>query len=350
MIKTQLLQFRKRLFSGKLYLQSPEGVRELVINEPVERWIVPRKHCLFYRHNLASVPEKQRTAALVNYLSLLSPFENFSYWSYWQGPDVLIWLWNKTPLVKIQDEYFSDSKIDEIQSIPESALTPQHQGGVFCYELENGYLAQYWHEGLLLGDYWWAATPSPSEWQYFLKSSGAVHAPMPKPVLLEFTTPVLWPVSVSWNERVRKLERSLMQSAAFVVIFLLLYFGLGTLRMMLNERSLEKELFVAEQQGQEIVGLREQAYQQRSQNQTFIELYEKGQLELMLEVAEALPASAGNIQRWLYNNKHLEVLLIDNSPNLPEYVGRLEAQNSLSSVTAEPASQGRQVLLKMEVN
>ena len=358
---------RRRLYSGNCYLQTTSGV--MVVQTPGQRsvWVVGRDCCVYRSVDLQHVPVSRRDAALKLQLPVLSPFADFGYRVEWQSGIARIWLWNEKKRAELAAEQTSAGEV-----VVESAFTPAEEGLTF-YQCQRGFMVQLWRDGQLLIDSWWESLPGHAAWQQFLRATESadnsehsdatralsVNGHTPDPRIRGHTPdqdtaralPVTGhtPRTAGGYDALRARETGIIV-ALCLVLSCILSFELVTMgRNALDSYFLGAEVEELTARHQEVIAVRDQVYRLHGENLAMAGLSGISQLETLAKVAKSLPPGAGPVFSWEYKEGELKIMLKDESPDLRQYVSRLEAVSGFSDIAVQPLDRQKRVEITLRV-
>lgn len=251
---------------------------------------------------------------------MLSPFVEPGYYTSWQGSRAQLWIWDKAAL----RERMPDS--EHYSNVPDSALsllTPLDEGERLIEGI-HGHEWQRWQNGQLI-DSRWHATPTETD----------------NPLQLDLTQ----------RSPLHAADRELLQQIGLGIAAALLMAGLlvqggAWLDLRGRQQSLQEELTQVEESNQVRSQARRRAQQSRQLWQTRQDLFRASQGELIAQLGQALPDSAGLWQRYTYQTGRLQILLHDAAPDPRDYVKRLDAPGLLSGVQVQPEPRNEMVTLQ----
>ena len=87
---------------------------------------------------------------------------------------------------------------------------------------------------------------------------------------------------------------------------------------------------------QEVIAVRDQVYRLHGENLAIAGLSGISQIETLAKVAKSLPPGAGPVFSWEFKDGELKIMLRDESPDLRQYVSRLEAVSGFSDIAVQP--------------
>jgi hypothetical protein len=135
------------------------------------RFVVLSRALYRFRHfDLRAVRPSERAQALKLQLSAWSPFEFSEYLVGLQGPDALVFAWEREPVSKaLQEQGWGSGR----SICPEGLLRVPGEDGVRLQACLDGWEGQVWKERRLLQSQWWPSPPDQSSWQMFLRTRAA---------------------------------------------------------------------------------------------------------------------------------------------------------------------------------
>ncbi len=358
---------RRRLYAGSCYLQTDSGVT--VVQTPGQQsvWVVGRDCCVFRSVDLQHVPVSRRDAALKLQLPVLSPFADFGYRVEWQSGVARIWLWNEKKRAELAARQTSTGEV-----VVESAFTRAEEG-LTLYQCQRGYMVQQWRDGQLLMDSWWESLPGHAAWQHFLRatepadysenSDAAGAISINGQTLNETITgqtpdqdtaralPVIGhtPRTAGGYDALRARETGIIIATCLVLCCILSFEVVTMGRNALDRYFLAAEVKELNARHQEVIAVRDQVYRLHGENLAIAGLSGIGQIETLAKVAKSLPPGAGPVFSWEFRDGELKILLRDESPDLRQYVSRLEAVSGFSDIAVQPLDRQRRVEITLRV-
>ncbi len=390
---------RRRLYAGSCYLQTDSGVT--VVQTPGQQsvWVVGRDCCVFRSIDLQHVPVSRRDAALKLQLPVLSPFADFGYRVEWQSGSARIWLWNEKKRAELAAQQTSTRAVQQTSTravqqtstravqqtstraaqqttireiVVESAFTRAEEG-LTLYQCQRGFMVQQWRDGQLLMDSWWESLPGHAAWQHFLRatepadysenSDAASAISINGQTINETITghtpdqdtaralPVIGhtPRTAGGYDALRARETGIIVAICLVLCCILSFEVVTMGRNALDRYFLGAEVKELNARHQEVIAVRDQVYRLHAENLAIAGLSGISQLETLAKVANSLPPGAGPVFSWEFRDGELKILLRDESPDLRQYVSRLEAVSGFSDIAVQPLDRQRRVEITLRV-
>ena len=349
---------RRRLYSGNCYLQTDSGVT--VVQTPGQRsvWVVGRDCCVFRSVDLQHVPVSRRDAALKLQLPVLSPFADFGYRVEWQSGIALIWLWNEKKRAELVAEQTSTGEV-----VVESAFTRAKEG-LTLYQCQRGFMVQQWRDGQLLVDSWWQSLPGHAAWQQFLRATEPAdyseHSDATRALSINGQTPDQdtaralpvtghTPRTAGGYDALRARETGIIVAMCLVLSCILSFEVVTMGRNALDRYFLGAEVEELTARHQEVIAVRDQVYRLHGENLAIAGLSGISQIETLAKVAKSLPPGAGPVFSWEFKDGELKIMLRDESPDLRQYVSRLEAVSGFSDIAVQPLDRQKRVEITLRV-
>ena len=147
-----------------------------------------REYCLYTEVNAAKVPPRQRREFVAMTVRRAAPYPDPEFGLAWLGDHAAVWYWSRS---KVR-ELLGGEWTPRTTCVPEALYTGQvHPDADEVLALSQGCEGRLWkHDGRLLASRWWAQSPSPAQWQGFLRGAGiAATADMQAPEAITATPP-----------------------------------------------------------------------------------------------------------------------------------------------------------------
>lgn len=322
---------RRQLYSGKVKLQTAQGVTTLMAEQPGSIWIVARALCVFRLLDVDNVPASRRAQVISAQIPLLSPYKTPGFWFCVQEGEAKIWIWDESLRGTL-----TTSEDKNCLVVPESCYSPAKSKGTFFYKASQGYFCQSWADNELIADYWWNEEPEEADWQTTLRGAG-VSAPDTINIdEVDIINAEPWHGEES-NLLAQALVEPLLSRVAILVFLFFLSFQLvGYTRLSIQQASLEKEVGLLSENHQVAFDLSEKTYDLRRYNDAIVDSGGLRQLLVLDSVAEALPQSAASLILWKFSQDGLEFVVEDSSPDFETYVRQLEELPFIVSVNVLP--------------
>lgn len=350
-MKLSLQTFRSQFFSGRRYDQSFGGVASRDTSGQTSCWVVSRGLCSYRLIDLSHIEKSKRQNALVNQLSILSPYENFGYWVSWVEGMAQTWVWDENLVESAIIEHLvpaDDRALLEV--LPESAFSLRLDDGMQLCESTDGYVIQHWHEGLLHEERFWQHRPSEAELLRFARGVGGSAA-------LEDLQPqsfldVPWQSVDGLGREYRAIEPRLLVYGALALsaIFLYQLFSWVGLQFLLH--NLEQDYLAARQASQPVLEVREATLALQDGNHVIAELGQRSQLDLMAEIVRELPAAdeeSGALMSWKFQADELTFVINRPTAGLEDYAAALDQINGLDEIDLLPNDRARQLAINVRM-
>lgn len=282
--------------------------------------LLSRDSCLYFSLDFSRIPAGKRNQALRQQLLLLSPFPQMGHYVSWCGGWAQLWIWDQASLLARLPQAARYSVL------PDSALSlgaPLGEGERLLCGI-RGYEWQRWQDGRLNDSRW--SLEAGVEW-------------------------IVQDIDLERRSPLQAVERELLQgvvfagSGAVLLAALLVQFG-AWFDLSQRHAQLAAQVAAAEQSSQLLAQARRRAMQARDLWQARQQLFVNSQSELIARVAEALPDSARQWQRYDYQPGSLQILLQDPRPDPRDYVSRLSTSGLLGSVQVQPEARNDMVTLR----
>lgn len=158
-------------------------------------FLVGRELCLFLALDASKVPLQQRKAFATLAVRRAAPFPDPSFDVSWH-PDgtAAIWYWSQSRIAALAQNAPGRRKRFSAEAL---YFGPPRSDGVDLLQFSAGVEARVWKAGQLLVSRYWPQSPTPSQWQFFLRGASVsdeyLHSP-PEPTLSSLER-------VSWSRR-----------------------------------------------------------------------------------------------------------------------------------------------------
>ena len=349
---TQLIdQFRHRLFSGRRYDHSTNGVT--VTNTPYQGscWVVSRALCSYHLIDLNHVDQDIRLSALENTLIVQSPYETPGYWVAWRGGYAQVWVWDKEQIgAAVQLGLQSGDQAELVEILPDSAYSSPLEDGLVLVQGIEGVTCQYWQSSLLRAERFWPDRPDEAEIQGFVRGAGARVADVS--LTPEALSEVPWRGSQDISVSMRRYESLVVTAAALILAFLMVFeltTGVGLQSQVFVQ---SEEIAELEEASAPILLLREQVLDVRDRNHALAALRGGAQLELMARITSQLPASAGDsgrVKEWAYSGNDLEFTIQKPSADLSTYAKSLDEVAGIGGIELVPNDRSGDLFVRVTV-
>lgn len=332
-------------FIGKAYFQSKEGLEILASKTLRNVWVVSRGCCHYKKIEIGNLPENKLKSFIITNLPLISPFKNSGYWFRRQSKNLHLWIWDKS----LQQDFAKDHALDlnHFLVVPTSCFSGKEEGSEIYKESSGECFGQVWKDGELLGDSWWKSIPTQKDWETFLLGLGVDVSPVSLGSSLSYEEYAPWTALKNFVLSSRRLEFLVAISLALIFVLVFSFQSSTTLRSTYLISTLKSEVKNLKERTADLVAKKEKAERALYELNELRVLRADGQLALINEVSNALPASAKKILRWDYRGDNALVLILEvDNPDIEAYVKSLERLSRVSGVeiTAATGSQ-----LKLEI-
>ena len=339
----------------RVFFHLPDHVRSPAAGLGAPVWVLARALCRFKVVDLAQVPLAGRAQALRLQLSQLSPFASTGHCVVWRGSKALLWFWDATLVQRCMAEAGVKSK--RVMVWPESVLVAPGAPGLRMVQTLQGVEAQLWDAaGSLVASRWWPALPDAAEWLLFERDLGlpatARTAEVPQVLVLPLQTQV-------------QLRSTAGGDGAFWRDVRLAYAGLGLalwvptvggsrgwLKASQAYAQIKAAADAAAQVAQPLVLAREEALRLAARSQALAALAPyPTQLDLMAQVAGALPSGAVQFREWDFKDGRLKVVLVlqNDAVTSSALVAALQKLGGLNNIQAVPGNDPKVLALNMDV-
>lgn len=332
-------------FIGDSYFQTEQGLEILSSKALKNVWVVSRGCCHYKKIEIGRLPEAKLQSFLTTNLPLVSPFKNSGFWFKRQSSNLHLWIWDKSRQNDIAQTHAIN--LDHFLVVPASCFSKQQEGSEIYIEPNGACFAQVWKDGDLLGDSWWQAFPSQTDWEIFLLGLGLDISPPSAGSSLGFEKCADWTAIGNFIVSRRRLEWLVAMSAALVFALIFAFQSATTLRstyLVNTLRSEIKDLRVQTSDSMMVKDIAEKALNELNELRI---LRAPGQLQLINDVSKSLPDSTKKILRWDYrNDKQLTVIVEAEKPDIEAYVKALEDLPRVSGVEITSSASGQ---IKLEI-
>ncbi|GAB3260000.1 hypothetical protein [Chitinimonas naiadis] len=313
------LPYRLSLFSqqGLTRAEGKWGRHALVLSRAMIR------HTYF---DLAAIPRPRRGAALLLMIRQWSPFPVYGHLVSWGNEGAMVWCWDAAALASSNTE--PDAAV-----LPETIMRPASEtDGVRLITCIDGVEAQHWQSGELRHSRWWAAQPSPAEWQAFQRACGSrADGVVPAQQNIPFQ-------DKPWGHIWEGTAARAVSIDGWILAILILGLGSFTSQVLIERwrtnqsiAALQTKLADANKTSLPIIRARNEAERSLAELAMLRQLNPyPSQLSLMAQVSGELADDGTYLQDWSWADERLKIVI--NSPNTNIVTARyLEALESLES-------------------
>lgn len=319
--------------------------------------IVPRALCRFGRFDLSRLPAAKRRSALVLQVQGWVPFADPECAVIWQDDGAaVVWCWDRAALQKAWSELDASARLP--RAVPEPVLREAPTvDGLRLFEGLQGFEAQRWVDGALVGSRWWPTMPTEAEQRQFIRECGM---PAATPFELMAHPPVLgvrpWASLgrlTDGDAAVGVQERAAYWAIAFSLGAPAVYLGVDQARLIAARMSAEAELAQASEQSRGLIEAREAALTKAEHVRALQQLSPyPSPLVVMMALSRALPEGGGStIREWELNEGKLRVMVVSPAAELAgaEHVRALEGAGLFSEVKLLTQSDPRQMAFSVQL-
>lgn len=301
--------------------------------------ILPRVSILFARIRLADVPARHRHEALRLELEQKAPFDEPAGWVIWQGNYACIWYWP----AKLQTQIEAALGVKEgcFAFVPETALWPTLENGHYRWVESTDkslVLVQYQHpqQGLYEKRYLTGITAEgASAWLGRHGAGGELVSndpPIPSdvPALSALTGSAL-------DSRGFSLESRVFPLLTLLLCFFVVVYGVAITRASIEADAAREHAQEVKQKVAGVLSLRTKANVLASDNAVLAEYLVPSQIDMAVELAQALDIQGGQLVRWAFRAGQLDVSWVpdENMPDTTDLITILEALPRFSQVQAQ---------------
>lgn len=300
-----------------------------------QQWVVSRGECQYRREDLRALPTRKRLQAAKLAMARHRPSPAALYYLAWTGGIAHFWFWTTRAESDVAGER---------RWMPESLLlAPPAADGVRLLRLSQGYEAQCWQNGVLMGSQWWEQAPAGEAWLRFVRSAGldpVALQDVPEPIHLPWSSQP-WG-EVSWAQRLAGL---LDEKTAWLLLFAALAAGLAwQVCALLRWQMAGDQLSVRVERLRDEVGPLLAARERAEQAQA--ELEHLGGLRtlnddyvLMADVAAHLP-DGSTLVTWQRDAGKLQATVRSSETDPRAFVVAFDGNARLSDVAVTPLANG----------
>lgn len=297
--------------------------------------ILPRSALLYTRIELAEIPARQRPEALKLELEQSAPFDQVSGWVIWNQGQASVWYWPSDLQQRIEAELPGRSQ--GLQWLPETALWPALPSAAWRWVQSPDselVLLQYQHPQHGLYEKRYPGPISQAEASAWLSRHGLGTDAAPEP-----SAPPS-PGRVRGNPLEKpesSLETRLLPGAALLLSFLLLAFGVATLRASIEADAARERANHLQVEVNDVLSQRQQVGSMQADNAVLAAYQPAAQLATAASLAELLDIHGGRLLRWGYRNGQLELSWLPEGPmpDTTELISSLEEHPAFSHVQAQ---------------
>jgi hypothetical protein len=328
----------KKLFSGRQYFHSLEGVRCEEVSRPGSVWVLSRAHTIFQNIDLRHLDSKDRSLALSNVIQIQSPFEEPSYWVSWEKGIAMVWSWDKRIVEEaILENLLEADDLALVDILPESIFYSSAENGLQIFESMDGIVGQRWLDGVLRSETLWRNSPNEADLDLFARSSGLEARPIEIPTVKSH--PQAWGFEEGAARKLKVYEPLIFTCASLLlVVFLSLegarWIGLNALIWSANYNinATKEEVRPALEERRNVLNL-------RSENQALASLMGNSQLEMMAAIVREIPQLEGGsdkIQSWQSEPGMLQFRIHKPKADLQDYATAFDQVSFFGDISLVP--------------
>lgn len=318
-------------------------------------YLVGRELCLFLSVDATKVPTKQRDAYVALAVRQAAPYQDPAFDCAWVGDHAAVWYW---PLSRVMERVGQQAGPRSRFSAEATHLGGIHDEAVELFALHVGVEGRLWRRRRLVASRWWPQSPTPVEWQAFLRGAGVVGSEeVPSAATITLA-------ERPWSESGRGHSAARLQLTGLdqylprfirgctLAALLLFSWQIGSAaRAAFDARQAQTAATELEDSLARILEARNTADAARVEIDALLQLRAAApQHLLMAEVARLIEGSSARLRVWqLPHPERLEVTLVAPSPNPEELVSAWEASPLFRDVTAELSRQQGEIVVRATI-
>ncbi|WP_334049766.1 hypothetical protein [Alteromonas gracilis] len=335
----------KRPFSASHYIQTSEGV--MLPDELTSRaqWIVSRNLCLFKTFPLDSLPSKNRAQALEVIIRRWAPFDMVGFHVVWTQQYACVWAW---------DEFRVQSSVEEVgvqivSVLPESVYYApmEEDGSRWIAAKDGGFIFQIWLNRLLVNEKWFAAKPSSTRFDLFIRS-----LEVPNDIELSWDdlrdlchlakdsgekslTDKPWGAKNQNLTIIQNLpwEQSVVLACAFVVVLCYAWMASAILASSMSLSAVNSRVAEMAQSAEPVLTARTEAEQASENANRLLDLIDyPSQINMLADVAKVMKSFELILKDWNFQGARIEVTT-EGDVNTLNVVKKFEALTWSQSVS-----------------
>ncbi|MDM8558494.1 hypothetical protein, partial [Candidatus Parabeggiatoa sp. HSG14] len=332
----------KRLFLPQRYLQNhndivtPQGQMK-----GRREWIMSRRMCHYRLFDLTDIPMTRRDGVLQLKIQQWSPFKEYASYEVWQGGQIQVWIWDK----QRQHKGLVETGIKKATILPETILRPHPTiDTVQFLQCLEGFEGQVWKGGILVGSRWWIDKPKIGEWINFQRIYGlSTHQNFPPTIecpLLERP----WGRTKTHFDKFYLYQEQVwvMLGIAFFTI-LLTWQTVSIWKWQQAATQLQTQVDELTHSVGPILMARTQALDHKNKLKSLLDLnLYPSQIELITQVAEAMPRKNTKLIEWFYQMGKLRFTIETNKPDPTFYIKTFQKNPLFKEIEAKTGT-GRKI-------
>ena len=317
------------------------------------QWVLARPLYRFARFDLSQVPAKSRPQALQLELAQWTPFTQSAYYIGWHAAQALVWAWDHTAT---QAAILAQGlKPARVTVIPETLLQQPQTLGLHLRCGLEGFEGQLWQHSQLTHSRWWAQPPSAEQWLMFQRDAGTPPEQQQNQPITPQPSPMgtkAWLNAANAGQNTANLLPSMAAAlAALLLLAPTLWYGLSLYQLQNITAQLQAQKAQLQTAAQPIAQARSEAldHQARITALRALNTY-PGQISLMAQFGQALPADKSSVKEWDFSVDQLKATITSPagmaSTNL---ISLLQQAGPFLEVKALPVRDPQSITFQMQV-
>lgn len=262
------------------------------------------------------------------------------------GKSALVWFWDQKKHALEADKYGAAT----VAVLPETVLRASGvQNGVRLLTCSPGYEGQLWENGILAASHWWREHPGKEQWFHFLLRNDAPICEIPEAITDTELLTAPWARGyVDFQVHLQANEHRIVKGVALVFCMYLVWLGSTTFKVSSGIEAVQTAIEEQEKKVEPILTNRARAidYQTRIGHLDELTAY-PSQLEILDTLVAMIPTA--EIQKWVYEQGNLTLLLTGENLDPQALVQQIEAAGLFAGVTAQRGKVEGQVDLAMQL-
>lgn len=297
--------------------------------------MLSRTEVLYHSIDLTDIPARQRHEALRLELEQSAPFETVAGWVVWQQGRACVWYWPQELQQRIETQLPGSAA--GLRWLPETALWPELAAGSYRWiqDQDSGLnLLQYQHPRHGLAEKRYSRPITAVEAGAWLTRHGFTGDGPPQAA----DAPGWGPIRGAPLEKPESpLETRLLPLAALSLGFLLLVWGVATVRAGIEASAARERADQLQVGVSDVLLLRQQVNTMQADNAALAAYHHPSQLTTAAVLAELLEIEGGRLVHWSYRNGRLELSWLPEGelPDTTELIATLEDHPAFSQVQAQ---------------
>jgi len=307
---------------------------------------------------MSDIPLAERKNALDIRIQQWSPFketERYVVWNKESKEMAQVWIWDKAARFSAMNSL----RVNISRIFPEPVLypppKPEIEPIIRILSCTEGIEAQIWREGILFASHYWHKDISPKEWSRFLLAHDLDPSiKMPEPEAIPMLNQPWGKSSDNYSQF--QIPKAAFQVTTAVLIFFLIWQGVGIWRWYQGEKILNEQISGLAQNAEPLLNARSRAIEYKNNIEKLLSLNTyPPQLNLMAVIADNLSENI-RLSEWHYNQGNLTFTLkgiySEQEKNLDPryYVETYQKIPYFKDVSAEKGVRPDELVIKMSIN